>query len=73
MPLALFPDWLAQFSRLTPFGASVYIPIEVFLGTVQGTALLQGLLVQVVWAVFLILLDYLVLSRGVRKLVIQGG
>jgi ABC-2 type transport system permease protein len=73
MPLALFPDWLAQFSRLTPFGASVYFPIEVFLGTAQGAALLQGLLLQVGWFILLTLIDALVLSLGVRKLVIQGG
>jgi ABC-2 type transport system permease protein len=73
MPLALFPDWLARFSKLTPFGASVYVPIEIFLGTVQGAAMLQSLLVQAAWVVILVLIDYIVLSLGVRKLVIQGG
>ena len=73
MPLALFPDWLAQFSRLTPFGANLYVPIEVFIGSIQGPALLQGLLLQGVWVVILILIDAIALSLGVRKLVIQGG
>ena len=73
MPLALFPDWLARLSKLTPFGASVYVPIEIFLGTVQGTAMLQSLLVQAAWVVILVLIDYIVLFLGVRKLVIQGG
>lgn len=73
MPLDLFPDWLAQFSRLTPFGASLYIPIQIFIGGVKGQALYESLLIQVFWIVVLIILDHLVLARGVRKLVIQGG
>ena len=73
MPLALFPDWLANFSKLSPFGASIYIPIEIFLGTVQGPAMVESLLIQSAWVVILILIDYLVLSLGIRKLVIQGG
>jgi ABC-2 type transport system permease protein len=73
MPLDLFPDWLANFARLTPFGASVYLPIEIFINNVQGTALLEAVLIQILWVLFFIVIDHLVLSRGIRKLVIQGG
>lgn len=73
MPLALFPDWLAQFSRLTPFGASLYIPIQIFIGNVQGQKLYESLMIQVFWIVVLVILDHVVLSRGIKKLVIQGG
>ena len=73
MPLALFPNWLAQFSRLTPFGASLYIPIQIFLGEVAGWALFESFLIQVFWIVVLIILGHVVLSRGIKKLVIQGG
>jgi len=72
-PLALFPDWLANFCRLTPFGASLYFPIQVFIGNVQGAELLQGFFIQVFWIVTLIILGHIVLAQGVRKLVIQGG
>jgi ABC-2 type transport system permease protein len=73
MPLALFPDWLAELCRLTPFGASVYIPIEIFINNVQGPAVLQGLLIQAAWILVLFAVDHWVLSSGVHKLVIQGG
>ncbi|MCB2202394.1 ABC-2 family transporter protein [bacterium] len=73
MPLALFPDWLAELCRLTPFGASVYIPIEIFISNPQDPQLLRGLLIQISWIVILFALDQWVLSRGVHKLVIQGG
>jgi len=73
MPLALFPKWLAEICQVTPFGATVYIPIQVFLGAGSGESLLNYLLIQVFWVVTLVLLDHLILARGVRKLVIQGG
>ncbi|MFN2302320.1 MAG: ABC-2 family transporter protein, partial [Anaerolineales bacterium] len=73
MPLDLFPVWLAQFSRLTPFGAGVYIPMQIFLGVVKGEDLVLSLLIQLFWILTLILIDHLILSLGVRKLVIQGG
>jgi ABC-2 type transport system permease protein len=73
MPLAFFPDWLARFSQATPFGASIYIPIQIFLGNIQGRALLDSLFLQCVWIATLWILDRIILARGVRKLVIQGG
>lgn len=73
MPLALFPDGIASLSRMTPFGASLYAPIEIFLGMVQGQALLNAILLQLFWILVLITLDHLILTLGFRKLVIQGG
>lgn len=73
MPLALFPDWLAKFSRMTPFGASLYIPIQVFIGAVQKKALIESLHIQLIWIIILVTLDHIILARGIRKLVVQGG
>lgn len=73
MPLALLPDWLANFSRLTPFGASVYIPIQIFIGNIQGGNLAKGLLIQVIWILILFTLDHFMMKLGIKRLVIQGG
>lgn len=73
MPLAFFPKWLADLSIMTPFGASIYIPIQVFLGNLQSNALLKSLLIQSLWIVALFIMDHMLMARGVRKLVIQGG
>jgi ABC-2 type transport system permease protein len=73
MPLALFPNWLAEVCRLTPFGATVYLPIQIFVGIGSEGTVLNALLIQVFWVITLILLDHLILALGVRKLVIQGG
>ena len=47
--------------------------IEVYLGMLTGPALLQALLVQVLWLVILVAASQLLMRAGVRKLVIQGG
>ena len=73
MPLALFPEWLAEICRVTPFGATVYLPIQIFLGYDQGGSMVNSLLIQAFWVLALIVLDHLILALGVRKLVIQGG
>lgn len=73
MPLRLFPDWFADLCRLTPFPALVNTSIEVYLGVLTGPALWSAVANQVFWVLAFSLLAHLVLSAGVRKLVIQGG
>ena len=73
MPLRLFPDWFANLCRLTPFPALFNTTLEIYLGTISGTALWLALLNQLFWALALSLLAQVVLSAGVRRLVIQGG
>lgn len=73
MPLRFFPDWFVRLCYLTPFPHMVNTVIEVYLGILQGPALLQALLAQLLWLVALIGVGQLVLRAGVRRLVIQGG
>jgi ABC-2 type transport system permease protein len=73
MPLRFFPDWFVALCNLTPFPAMVNTLIEVYLGVLQGPALAQALLSQLLWVVILFALCGWVMRRGVRRLVIQGG
>ncbi|GIV79239.1 ABC-2 family transporter protein [Litorilinea aerophila] len=73
MPLRFFPQWFIDLSHLTPFPSMVNTVIEVYLGLLQGPALLQALAVQLAWAAALALLCSLVLRAGLGRLVIQGG
>lgn len=73
MPLRFFPAWFITLCNLTPFPAMVNTNIEVYLGLLTGAALWQALLVQVFWAVALALLCQVILRRGIRHLVVQGG
>jgi ABC-2 type transport system permease protein len=73
MPLRFFPDWFVKICALTPFPYMINTVVEVYLGVVQGTALIQALLMQIFWITGLILAGELVLRSGIRKLVILGG
>jgi ABC-2 type transport system permease protein len=73
MPLAFFPDWLITLMHFTPFPAMINTPIEIYLGLVRESDLPLALAEQVWWVLALIVVNRVVLSAGVRRLVIQGG
>lgn len=73
MPLRFFPAWFQTLCYWTPFPSMVNTTIEIYLGLLTGRALVQALVVQVVWIFVLIGVCQLTLRAGVQKLVIQGG
>jgi ABC-2 type transport system permease protein len=73
MPLRYFPKWVNQITYLTPFPHTVNSVVEVYLGVIQGPEILHVLLLQVIWAIVLIVAGQLILRSGVRRLVILGG
>jgi ABC-2 type transport system permease protein len=73
MPLDFFPDWFVKLANFTPFPSMIYTFIEIYLGTITGTALLQALLIQGLWVLLLIVAGQIILKAGLRRLVIQGG
>lgn len=73
MPLRLYPEWFQAICHATPFPALVNTPVEAFLGLLAGPELFAAVLHQIGWAIALLAISHFVLSRGVRRLVIQGG
>lgn len=73
IPIAFFPDWLAQIARATPFPSMLQLPIDIFVGAVKGPEILATIAVQLAWAVVLLAAAQGVFALGVRRLVVQGG
>ncbi len=73
MPLDFFPEWFVRLCYLTPFPHLIYTSVQVYLGQLQGAEIITALWMQALWAGALILAGQLILSQGVRRLVIQGG
>jgi ABC-2 type transport system permease protein len=73
LPLAVFPDSLRSFARLTPFAMTFDVPAQIFLEKVSGFEAGATLVVQAGWAAVLLVAAERVLDAGRRKLVIQGG
>jgi ABC-2 type transport system permease protein len=72
-PLDLLPTYLAWFLKMLPFQYLAYFPAAVFLGKIQGTELVQGLLIESVWAVVLVFLTRWFYARGLRHYSAFGG
>jgi ABC-2 type transport system permease protein len=73
VPLAMFPDAIRDAIYLTPFASMVAIPIDIFLGKLDGIDLAAALALQAFWAVAMLLIGRAVLAAAMRKLVVQGG
>ncbi len=48
LPLVVFPGWLGEFARATPWAATLQVPIDVWLGRHPGGAG-SALLFQLLW------------------------
>jgi ABC-2 type transport system permease protein len=73
IPLEFFPDWLRTLTLYLPFQAVVHTPLAIYLGDVQGPAILVTLGVQAFWVLALLGLARLLWMPSLRALEIQGG
>lgn len=73
MPLSFFPSWFQSIADATPFPSMVYTIVEIYLGIVSGNEILMLLFGQVIWFFALLLIARVMLSAGIRRLVVLGG
>ncbi|MBL9090731.1 MAG: ABC-2 family transporter protein [Planctomycetaceae bacterium] len=72
-PLTLLPEWAEPIVMAQPLQYLAYFPAAVFLGKVQGDALVSGLLVEAAWIVFFIVASRTAFALGVRRYSAFGG
>jgi ABC-2 type transport system permease protein len=72
-PLSFFPHWLEPIVRALPFAGMIQTPADVWMGVVTGPAAINRVLLQLAWAIALLLLGRYVTSIATRRVVIQGG
>jgi len=73
IPLAFFPGPLQAVAAVLPFQGMISTPALIYLGKLDAAGTALALLVQLVWAVGLILAGRLAWSRAVRVVTIHGG
>jgi ABC-2 type transport system permease protein len=56
-----------------PFQCISYVPVMIYLGKRTGPALVEGILLQVAWAVGLTIAARLVWRYSTRRVTVQGG
>ncbi len=72
-PLPLFPDWAQAVLNALPFRGLVDTPYRLYLAHIPPSDLPLYLAHQLAWTVAIVLLGRWILSRGLRRLVVQGG
>jgi ABC-2 type transport system permease protein len=73
VPVQLFPGWLQAVAYATPFPSMMQSPIDLVTGQATGAGAAREVAAQLAWAVAMLLLGRVVLSRATRRLVVQGG
>ena len=73
VPLPLFPDWLQPILDWQPFRGLADVPYRIYSGNIPPGEIVPELVFILVWTVALVVLGRLILRRGVRRMVIQGG
>lgn len=73
IPLAFFLDSVRAVVQWLPFAAMRDIPLRIYCGTLTGSAVWSGLLLQVLWLVALVAFGKLWMRASLKKVVVQGG
>jgi ABC-2 type transport system permease protein len=73
LPLAFFPPLLQTVARALPFQAMAGLPTQIFLGQIVPEQIGPTLLLQLGWAIALVLGCLLLQAVALRKVVVQGG
>ncbi|MCY3871859.1 MAG: ABC-2 family transporter protein [Gemmatimonadetes bacterium] len=73
LPIPLCPEWAQPILQALPFRGLIDTPYRLYLGHLAPSELPRLLAHQLIWTGIIILWSRWLLSRNVRKLVIQGG
>jgi ABC-2 type transport system permease protein len=73
VPLPLFPDWMQGVIAVLPFRGLIDTPFRIYIGQLHGTAALSSVALQIAWLAAFVVAGRMMLARGLRRLVVQGG
>jgi viologen exporter family transport system permease protein len=73
LPISFFPHIFQKALAVLPFEYISYIPVLIYLGKLQGMALLKALGIQVLWVAALLALGDGLWRWSTRRITIQGG
>lgn len=73
VPLPLLPDRFTEVLTYLPFAGLIDFPLRIYSGHLIGTDIGVRFLLQIIWLLLLVGVGRLLLSRGLRRLVVFGG
>jgi len=73
IPIPLMPTWLQEVTYLLPFHLTADFTFRVYTGHIPHDQALIGIATQIGWLLVLVALGKWLLSRAMRKVIVQGG
>ena len=73
LPLEFFPDVVKNVLRALPFAAVSDAPLRILVGAADVWAAWGAIMLQAAWLVALTVLGRVLMQRGVRRCMVQGG
>jgi ABC-2 type transport system permease protein len=73
LPISFFPEVFQKLFKLLPFQYISYIPVLLYLGKINGGAIVGSLALQLGWVVLLFAIGDAMWRWSSRKITIQGG
>lgn len=65
-PLDIFPDFIVKVLKMTPFPYMIYFPIQTYLGGIEISDSLLGILISIFWSTALYYLMKYIWKKGLR-------
>ncbi|MHC5033724.1 MAG: ABC transporter permease [Planctomycetota bacterium] len=73
VPLPLLPDWAQSVMNALPFRGILDVPARLYMGHIPPGEVVGMMTHQLAWTAALVVFGRWLLSRGVRRMVVQGG
>lgn len=73
IPLPFFPEWMQKIFYALPFRGMMDIPFRIYTGNITSREILLSLSVQLLWIVVLVFCGNILMKRGLKRIVVQGG
>lgn len=73
IPLPFLPDKLFNILSLLPWASMQNTPFRIYSGNLSGTNAIKAILLQIFWLAVLTVIGKLLLNKGLKKVVVQGG
>jgi ABC-2 type transport system permease protein len=73
VPLPLFPDWAQGVIAVLPFRGILDTPLRIYMGHITAEQAPFAIAHQLAWTAAFVIVGRWLLSRGKRRLVVQGG
>jgi len=73
VPVPLMPSWLQKIVYIMPFHLTADFPFRVYSGHIPNGDAIQGIVIQLLWLIVLVVLGKVAFSQVMKKVIVQGG